>query len=668
MANRLAQETSPYLRQHQENPVDWFSWSTEAFNEAKRRGVPILLSIGYSACHWCHVMAHECFEDLETANLMNQLFVNIKVDREERPDIDALYMDAVQAMSGRGGWPMTVFMSPEGHPFYGGTYFPKPSFMKLMNAVSDAWHNRRADIENNIAALGESLSRTAAITPDETLPSFTLVTRARDQLVEAFDHQWGGFGSAPKFPSTMNIDLLLRNYIEQPNETLKTVIITTLDAMASGGMYDHIGGGFSRYSVDEKWLVPHFEKMLYDQALLLRVYAHAAVVFQSENYRQVCEEIVEYVMRDLRDHNGGFFSAEDADSLDDLGHSHEGHFYVFTPSELRKILPENLVELAFDHYEISDVGNFEGKNIPTRLNHRGDFKRSPEIQEIRSKIFDARNKRKRPLLDDKILTEWNAMMSASLIEAANLLGRKDWLEAAEQNCEFLFRELRVNDQRTGLPKWARSWQRNGLPKARHRALACDLAHLVDAFTRLAEATGKSIWISRSVEVADQLVADYWDEKNGGLFTIATDAEQLVVRQKDLLDNATPSANSVAANALLRLGALTGKEKFSRNAHEILRLFTRIAEAAPSAFGNLLHAVYLVHKGVTEIAITGERPDLVESVKKLWLPTAVIAFGEPYESPLWQDRRPGFAYVCQNYVCSAPVTKVEQLQEALAALS
>ena len=668
MANRLAQETSPYLRQHQENPVDWFSWSTEAFSEAKRRGVPILLSIGYSACHWCHVMAHECFEDLETAYLMNQLFVNIKVDREERPDIDALYMDAVQAMSGRGGWPMTVFMSPEGHPFYGGTYFPKPSFIKLMNAVSDAWHNRRADIENNIAALGESLSRTAAVTPDETLPSFELITRARDQLINTFDHQWGGFGSAPKFPSTMNIDLLLRSYIEQSSDNLKTVVTTTLDAMASGGMYDHIGGGFSRYSVDEKWLVPHFEKMLYDQALLLRVYAHAAIVFKSENYRQICEEIIEYVTRDLRDHDGGFFSAEDADSLDELGHSHEGHFYVFTPSELRKILPENLVKLAFDHYEISDAGNFEGKNIPTRLNHRGDFKRSPAIDEIRSKIFNARNKRKRPLLDDKILTEWNAMMSSSLIEAANLLERKDWLEVAEQNCEFLFRELRINDQKTEVPKWARSWQRNGLPKARHRALACDLAHLVDAFTRLAEATGKSIWISRSIEVADQLIADYWDEKNGGLFTIATDAEQLVVRQKDLLDNATPSANSVAANALLRLGALTGKEKLSRKAQEIMRLFTRIAEAAPSAFGNLLQAVYLVNKGVTEIAITGDRPDLVESVKKSWLPTAVIAFGEPYESPLWQDRRPGFAYVCQNYVCSAPVTTVDQLQKTLATLS
>jgi uncharacterized protein YyaL (SSP411 family) len=595
---------------------------------------------------------------------MNELFVNIKIDREERPDIDALYMDAVQAMSGRGGWPMTVFMSPEGNPFYGGTYFPKPSFIKLMHAVSDAWHNRRADIENNIAALGESLSRTAAVTPDETLPSFALITRACDQLLEAFDHQWGGFGSAPKFPSTMNIDLLLRKYIEEPSAALKTAIITTLDAMASGGMYDHIGGGFSRYSVDEKWLVPHFEKMLYDQALLLRVYAHAAVVFQSDNYRQICEETVEYVIRDLRDADGGFFSAEDADSLDDLGHSHEGHFYVFSPTELRKILPESLLKIGFDHYEISDAGNFEGKNIPTRLNHRGDFKRSPEIEEIRLKIFDARNKRKRPLLDDKILTEWNAMMSVSLIEAANLLGKSDWLEIAEQNCEFLFRELRVDIQTTDSAKWARSWQRNGTPQARHRALACDLAHLVDAFTRLAEATGKSIWISRSIEVADQLVADYWDEKNGGLFTIATDAEQLVVRQKDLLDNATPSANSVAANALLRLGALTGKEEYLRRAHEILRLFTRIAEAAPSAFGNLLHGVYLVHKGVTEIAVTGDRPDLVESIKKLWLPTAVVAFGEPYESPLWQDRRPGFAYVCKNYVCSAPVATVEQLQEAL----
>lgn len=387
MTNRLAQETSPYLRQHQDNPVDWFSWSPEAFAEAKLRSVPILLSVGYSACHWCHVMAHECFEDVETAQMMNKLFVNIKVDREERPDIDALYMDAVQAMSGRGGWPMTVFMSPDGQPFYGGTYFPKPSFMKLMSAVHDAWQNRRADIENNISALGESLSRTAAVTPDHSLPSIDLIAQACEQLENSFDSQWGGFGGAPKFPSTMNLDLLLRNYLDYPSEKAKTIITTTLDAMASGGIYDHIGGGFSRYSVDEKWLVPHFEKMLYDQALLLRVYTHAAVVFGSDSYRQVCEEIVEYVLRDLRDQDGGFFSAEDADSLDEHGHSHEGHFYVFTPNELREILPAKLVATAFEHYEISEVGNFEGRNIPTRLNHRGDFKRSADVEEIRRLIL-----------------------------------------------------------------------------------------------------------------------------------------------------------------------------------------------------------------------------------------------------------------------------------------
>lgn len=665
MTNRLAQETSPYLRQHKDNPVDWFSWSTEAFTEAQRRGVPILLSVGYSACHWCHVMAHECFEDLETATMMNKLFVNIKVDREERPDIDALYMDAVQAMSGRGGWPMTVFMSPDGNPFFGGTYFPKPSFMKLMVAVHDAWQNRRADIENNISALSESLSRSALITPDVSLPSFELVAAACDQLAESFDPKWGGFGGAPKFPSTMNLDLLLRIYNDSPNDSLGTIITTTLDAMASGGIYDHIGGGFSRYSVDEKWLVPHFEKMLYDQALLLRVYSHAAVVFESENYRQICEEIVDYVVRDLRDLEGGFFSAEDADSLDQHGHSHEGHFYVFSPDELREILSKDQFDIALEYYEISESGNFEGKNIPTRLSSRGDLKRPPEVEVIRQKIFAERNKRHRPLLDDKVLTEWNAMMSVSLIEASNLLNRPDWLEFAETNCEFLYRELRVEDSLSGLAKWMRSWQRDGKPKARHRALACDLAHLVDAFTRLGESSGKAIWVSRAIEVAEQLTNDYWDVNNGGLFTVATDTEQLIVRQKDLLDNATPSANSTAAIALHRLGTLTGNQKFTQYADSILRLFTRIVAASPSAFGNLLHCVYLKQKGSIEVVVTGDRPELVETVKRLWLPTAVLAFGQPFDSPLWRDRRPGFAYVCRDYACNSPITTVQQLHEALA---
>ncbi|NBU60242.1 MAG: thioredoxin domain-containing protein [Actinobacteria bacterium] len=662
MPNRLALETSPYLRQHQGNPVDWFSWSTEAFDEARRRGVPILLSVGYSACHWCHVMAHECFEDSETATMMNKLFVNIKVDREERPDIDALYMDAVQAMSGRGGWPMTVFMSPEGNPFFGGTYFPKPSFMKLMAAVQDAWLNRRAEIENNITALGESLARTAAIEPDPSLPRIELVSAACDQLAEAFDPKWGGFGGAPKFPSTMNIDLLLRQYIDTPTEKIKTIVTTTLDAMASGGMYDHIGGGFSRYSVDEKWLVPHFEKMLYDQALLLRVYSHAAVVFKSENYRQICEEIVEYVLRDLRDIEGGFYSAEDADSLDEQGHSHEGHFYVFSPDELRSILSTEQLELALAYYGISETGNFEGKNIPTRLNNRGELIRPPEIEKIREKIFAERNKRPRPLLDDKVLTEWNAMMSVSLIEAANLLKHDEWLTVAESNCEFLYDKLRIVN--TSDVTWMRSWQRNGAPQARHRALACDLAHIVDAFTRLAESTGKAIWISRATEVAEQLIGDYWDDKNGGVFTVAADAEQLIVRQKDLLDNATPSANSAAACALLRLGALTGNEKFSDYAEKILRLFSRIASSSPSAFGNLLQTVHLRHKGLIEIAITGDRPELVETVKQIWMPSSVLTFGEPFSSPLWLDRQPGFAYVCRDYVCQTPVSTPQQLRDAL----
>lgn len=662
MPNRLALETSPYLRQHQGNPVDWFSWSTEAFDEARRRGVPILLSVGYSACHWCHVMAHECFEDLETATMMNKLFVNIKVDREERPDIDALYMDAVQAMSGRGGWPMTVFMSPEGSPFFGGTYFPKPSFMKLMAAVQDAWLNRRAEIENNITALGESLARTAAIEPDPSLPRIELVAAACDQLAEAFDPKWGGFGGAPKFPSTMNIDLLLRQYIDTPTEKIKTIVTTTLDAMASGGMYDHIGGGFSRYSVDEKWLVPHFEKMLYDQALLLRVYSHAAVVFKSENYRQICEEIVEYVLRDLRDIEGGFYSAEDADSLDQQGHSHEGHFYVFSPDELRSILSTEQLELALAYYGISETGNFEGRNIPTRLNNRGELIRPPEIEKIRERIFAERNKRPRPLLDDKVLTEWNAMMAVSLIEAANLLNHDEWLNVAESNCEFLYDKLRIVN--TSDATWMRSWQRNGAPQARHRALACDLAHIVDAFTRLAESTGKAIWISRATEVAEQLIDDYWDDKNGGLFTVAADAEQLIVRQKDLLDNATPSANSAAACALLRLGALTGDEKLTGYAEKILRLFSRIASSSPSAFGNLLQTVHLRHKGLIEIAITGDRPELVETVKRIWMPNSVLTFGEPFSSPLWLDRQPGFAYVCKDYVCQKPVTTPQQLRDAL----
>ena len=664
MTNRLASQTSPYLRQHADNPVDWFPWGDEAFATARERNVPILLSVGYSACHWCHVMAHECFEDNEVAQVMNNLFVNVKVDREERPDVDAIYMDAVQAMTGRGGWPMTVFLSPDGKPFFGGTYFPKPSFLQLMNAITDAWQNRRDDINNNIDALMEALERTAKIEQNSAIAEYSTFDLAVSQLKNNFDSAWGGFGKAPKFPSTMNIEVLLRQLLAGEDSELESIVKTSLDAMASGGMYDHIGGGFSRYSVDEKWLVPHFEKMLYDQALLARTYLHAGVLFGNETWKQIAHEIIEYVLRDLTHANGGFFSAEDADSLDESGHSHEGHFYVWSKEEFMRVLPAELVAPALEWYEITSEGNFEGANIPARLHHRGDLVRPPQIERAREMLFSHRNLRARPLLDDKVLTEWNAMMLSTLAEAAFVFDSPKWLQAAIRNGEFLVTHLRTT---TG--SWLRSWQEGGSPQARHHALAADLAQLVDAFTRLAEASGQARWITYAQEAADEMLTQCWDAVNGGLFTTPQNGEQLIVRQKDVMDNATPSANSTAAVALYRLGALTGNGRYTEHADQILRLLARITTSAPTAFGNLLSAVHLRHAGITEVALPGEQQNMLAELRKRWLPTIVIAWGESYDSPLWTERNANRAYVCREYACMKPaesaVEFVETLRAALA---
>ncbi|HEY7627396.1 MAG TPA: thioredoxin domain-containing protein [Ilumatobacteraceae bacterium] len=652
--NRLGRETSPYLRQHADNPVDWYPWGSEAFEAAEERGVPILLSVGYSACHWCHVMAHECFEDEQVAGEMNERFVNIKVDREERPDVDSIYMEAVQAMSGRGGWPMTVFLTPDGHPFYGGTYFPKPNFLQLMAAITDVWTNRRDDVQHNVDALADAIGRTATVRPADDLPGAAIMTQAMQQLARSFDAEWGGFGTAPKFPSTMSLDLILRAHQRQPQDDARTIVATSLDAMASVGMYDHIGGGFARYSVDREWLVPHFEKMLYDQALLIRIYLHAFLVIGEARWRQVVEETVEYVLRDLRHPSGGFFSAEDADSPDEHGHGHEGLFHTWTIDEVERVLGDD-APAALDWYEFTDAGNFEGRTIPSRLHHRGQLARPAEIESARRRLFEARAARRRPGLDDKVLTEWNALMLSSLAEAAAALERSDWLDAAQANGRFLVENLRDGDGR-----WHRSWQADGDPPARHAALAADHAALVDAFTRLAEATGERQWIDHARDVTDTMLDHFWDAGNGGLFSTADDAEQLVARQKDLMDNATPSANSVAAVALLRLGALTGEARFSNHAEQILRLLGRVMPQAPSAFSNALAAVDMLHSGITEIAIVGERPDLVRAIHGRWLPNAVLAWGEPYDSPLWEQRGAGLAYVCRNYACQAPTDSVEAL--------
>ena len=659
--NRLGGETSPYLRQHRDNPVDWYPWGPEAFAEARRRDVPVLLSVGYSACHWCHVMAHECFEDADVAADMNARFVNVKVDREERPDVDAVYMDAVQAMTGRGGWPMTVFLTPEGEPFYGGTYFPKPSFGQLMAAITDAWRNRREDLDKNTDALREALSRTARLRPAGGVPGTAHLTRAVQHLAAGFDPEWGGFGEAPKFPSTMSLDLLLAAHLQSGDAGLREIVTTSLDAMASGGMYDHIGGGFARYSVDRQWLVPHFEKMLYDQALLIRVYAHAAVALGEARFGQIAAETVGYVLRDLRQPGGGFSSAEDADSPGPDGHGHEGLFHTWTVAEVRAVLGAD-AGVALEFYGITEAGNFEGRSIPNRLQARGSYERPPAVESARQRLFEAREQRPRPGLDDKVLTEWNALMISTLAEAGALLRRSDWIDAAEAAADFLRLELRRPDGR-----WLRSWHAGGEPQARHDGLAPDHACLVDAFTRLAEATGAARWIDEARSVADTMLGHFWDEDNGGLFTTPDDGEMLVARQKDLFDNATPSANSTAAVALTRLAALTGETRYAEQADQILRLVGAVLDQAPSAFSHALSAVALREHGITEVAVVGDRRDLVDVVTERWRPAVVLAWGEPYESPLWDGRVDGLAYVCQHYACQTPQDSPEGLRAQLSGL-
>jgi uncharacterized protein YyaL (SSP411 family) len=430
--------------------------------------------------------------------------------------------------------------------------------------------------------------------------------------------------------------------------------------MASGGIYDHLGGGFARYSVDREWLVPHFEKMLYDQALLVRVYLHAYQVTQYPRYKQVVEETINYVLRDLTHQDGGFFSAEDADSADESGHHHEGWFYTWTPHEVRELFDAELSAEIFEWYGMTDAGNFEGRNILTRHFERGSLQRNERIEAARQVMFTKRLERARPLLDDKVLTEWNGYMLSSLAEAAAAFNNQSWLDAAIANAEFLIRELRSEDG-----TWKRSWHETGIPRARHHSLAADLAALIDAFTRLAEATGNNKWTQHACEVADQLLDEFWDPQRGGLFTTGNNGEQLIARQKDLLDNATPSANSTAAVALYRLSAMTGEGRYEQHAHRIMQLLDQIMHKAPSAAGNALSALHIMNSGITEIVIPGNSPIFLDVVRESWRPNAVVLWGNPDTSPLWQGRNEGMAYVCERNVCMTPAQTAEILRTQLA---
>jgi len=660
--NHLAEETSPYLRQHRDNPVEWYPWGESARAQAEQLDRPILLSIGYSACHWCHVMAHECFEDVGVAQVMNDLFVNIKVDREERPDVDAIYMEAVQAQTGGGGWPMTVFLTPDGRPFYGGTYFPKPVFLDLMGQVAAAWRDRRPEIERDadrlagavrsgIRVTGAAVTGSGAVvgTGASTL-SPALLTGGLEALAGAFDREWGGFGRAPKFPQASMVELALR--LSQGRGGALDIATTTLDAMASGGIYDHLGGGFARYAVERRWLVPHFEKMLYDNAQLIRLYTHGWQVTGADRYRQVVEETVAYLLRaPMRSPAGGIHSAEDADS-----EGVEGRFYVWSHESVLALGGAAAVEW----YGVTPEGNWEGKNILWRP-VRADLIRPSEVEAARRVLFTSREERVRPGLDDKVVTEWNAMAVAALAEAGAAMDRSDWVAAAVEVADFLLSSLRRDDGR-----WLRTWQ--GGRAGRHLAYAVDYAWLVEAFTRLASATGHARWIAAARHAADDLLRLFSDPEEGVLFTTGDDAEQLIVRSKDTYDGATPSANSVAAGALLRLAALTGDAGYGDAGAAIVTAMAPLLARHPSGFTNFLGAVDLIVSGVTEVAVTGERPDLVAAVAACYLPNAVLAWGEPYPSPLWEGRtRPEAAdraFVCRNYTCSAPVTDVDSLLEQL----
>jgi uncharacterized protein len=660
--NRLADETSPYLRQHKENPVDWWPWSTEAFEEARRLDRPVLLSVGYSACHWCHVMAHESFEDQGVAEALNAGFVSIKVDREERPDVDSVYMEAVQAITGGGGWPMSVFLLPDGRPFHGGTYFPRPHFLQLLARIREMWAGERPVLEEGASRLADAVRRGISLpgrswaagagTPAATGPE--LLEATADALLARYDPEWGGFGRAPKFPQPPMLEALLMAAATTARDDLAGAAVNTLDAMASGGIYDHLGGGFARYSTDRMWLVPHFEKMLYDNALLARVYLHAWQLTGQDRFRQVVTETLEYLLSPpVRLDGAGLASAEDADS-----EGVEGRFYVWAGDEVRRVGGEG----AADWYGVTEEGNWEGVNILWRP-VRGALIRPPEIEAARRALLATRNGRTRPGLDDKVLTEWNAMAVSALAECGAALGEGRWVEEAKRIGGFLLEQLRRDDGR-----WLRSWQGG---KARHLAYASDYAWLVEAFTRLAEATGEAKWIPEAKAAAAGLIDLFWDPAGGAFATTGSDGEALIARPVDTQDGALPSANSVAAAALLRLSALTGETSFGDQARAVIDSMAGALGAAPVAFTGLVAAAHLATSAPTEVVITGERPDLLALYRSRYLPEAVLAWGQPYESPLWEGRTgpdvEGLAFVCRNYACRAPTADGSHLAAELATI-
>ncbi len=665
MPNRLAQESSPYLLQHANNPVNWFPWGEDALALAKSEDKPILISVGYAACHWCHVMEHESFEDERIAAFMNENFVNIKVDREERPDLDQIYMSAVQAMTGQGGWPMNVFLTPAGEPFYGGTYYPPTprygmaSWGQVLSGVANAWQTRRADLTKQAGEMAGHIQQEFALKNQNYVLDPLLFERAEKQFDTQFDRSRGGFGGAPKFPPSMSLEFLLRI------DSLE-MVTTTFDQMAWGGIYDHVGGGFARYSVDANWLVPHFEKMLYDNALLARVYLHAYQVTGNAHYRQVVEETLDWTLREMTEDGGGFYSSLDADS-----EGVEGKFYVWSQAEIEQILGDD-APLFMARYDVTARGNWEGHNIlNTTHSNLADVAAQFDLSiaaaqktlaAARQKLFAVRAQRIWPGLDDKILTAWNGLMLAAFAEAGRVLKRDDYLAAAVKNADFLHATMRTDAGRL-----LRTWKAGNA--AKYNAYLEDYAYLADGLLALYQATFDVRWFEWAQELTDMMMTHFQDSENGGFYDTSDDHETLLYRPKSLQDNATPSANAMACKVLILMNLLTGDGALVDYAEEMVAALYPALAQYPNGFAHWLGCAWLLLSEPKQVALVGT--DVSELADVVWgefRPNLVIAAGTGDTPPLLANRtqigdRPT-AYVCQNFVCQLPVTDPEKLREQL----
>ncbi|MCB9418281.1 MAG: thioredoxin domain-containing protein [Ardenticatenaceae bacterium] len=675
MPNYLVNETSPYLLQHAENPVDWYPWGEEALRLAREQDKPILLSIGYAACHWCHVMAHESFEDEETAVLLNTYFINIKVDREERPDLDAIYMSAVVALTGQGGWPMTVFLTPDGKPFFGGTYFPPTprygmsSFRQVLASIIRAWETRRADIEESAGEIANHISRKLVLDGQQTLAP-GLFGLAMRQIAQAFDEQRGGFSGAPKFPPSMTLEFLLRQHLRDGDKMALHMAELTLQKMAYGGMYDQLGGGFARYSTDANWLVPHFEKMLYDNALLARVYLHAWQVTGKPLYRRITEETLDFVVRELRHEDGGFYSSYDADS-----EGEEGKFYVWQPDEIRAVLGED-ADLFMHFYDVTERGNWEGKSIlnvprdPAEVAQMAQMdlaEMEAKLAESRRKLVDVRAQRVWPGLDDKVLTAWNGLMLAAFAEAGRALNRLDYTEIATRNAMFLYETMRMGNGRL-----LRTWKSGA--EAKYNGYLEDYAYLADGLLALYQTTFDDRWFSWAQELAEAMLAHFADDEHGGFYDTADDHEDLLSRPKDVQDNAIPSANAMAAQVLLKLSLYTGNGEYWEKAETAVSALYGAMAQHPTGFAHWLCAADFILGEPQEVAIIGDHglkdtEALIATVFDRYRPNLVAAAGDNGKTiPLLADRPfidgQATAYVCRRFVCQQPVTEPEALASQL----